>query len=143
MSLISKGLFDLSDQVQMESLNQRLLRNKVVTANIANAETPGYRALGYDFETQLNAISDNDSPFPMKVSHEKHYKSNHLEADGSLLPDVFIRPTESIPEDGNTVDIDKEMGQLSKNHILYRSSIELINRKVGILKYAITSGGRS
>lgn len=141
MSIMSNGMFEIADSVQMESLNQRLVRNKVITSNIANAETPGFRALGYDFETQLRAVMDKDQPFPMKVSDPRHYKSNHLEADGTILPDVFIRPTESVPEDGNTVDLDGEMGKLAKNHILYRASVELINRKVGILKYAI-SGGR-
>ena len=54
------GLFNHKDRVKMEALNQRLTRHNVVTANVANAETPGYRAIGYDFEEQLQAISNQD-----------------------------------------------------------------------------------
>ena len=134
------NLFTTEDRLQAQSLNQRLTRQQVITANVANSETPGFRALGYDFEDQLASVVDRDAPFPLTTSHAKHFRTEHSEADGTIHPDVFVRPTESIPEDGNTVDVDKEMSKMSQNQILYRSAVELINRKVGILKYAITGG---
>lgn len=136
------GIFNFSDQVKMESLNQRLSRQKVITSNIANSETPGYRALGYDFEKQLQAVANGGDPFPMKVSNPKHYANSHTEADGTILPDVFVRPTESVGQDGNTVDVDSEMGTLAQNQILYRATVELINKKIANLRYAISAGGR-
>ena len=136
------GIFNGSDAVKMESLNQRLTRQHVLTSNIANSETPGYRALGYDFETQLQAVADGGDPFPMKASNSKHFMNGHTEADGTIYPDVFVRPTESVGQDGNTVDVDQEMSMLSKNQILYRATVELLNRKIGTLKYAISAGGR-
>lgn len=136
------GIFNSSDAVKMESLNQRLTRQHVLTSNIANSETPGYRALGFDFEKQLQAVSDGGDPFPMKATSGKHFMNGHTEADGTIHPDVYVRPTESVGQDGNTVDVDNEMSHLSKNQILYRATVELINRKVGTLKYAISAGGR-
>lgn len=136
------GIFNFADKVQMESLNQRLVRQKVITGNIANSETPGFRALGYDFEEQLQAVSGTDDPFPMKATNAKHFRDDFTQADGTIEPDVFVRPQESITEDGNTVDVDKEMAELAQNQILYRSAVELINRKIGLVRYAITSGGR-
>ena len=55
-------------------------------------------------------------------------------------PEVFVRPTESVGQDGNTVDVDEEMGRLAQNQIMYRSAVELLNRKIGTLKYAISAG---
>ncbi|SMF69467.1 flagellar basal body rod protein FlgB [Pseudobacteriovorax antillogorgiicola] len=136
------GVFNFSDAIKMEALNQRLTRQHVLTSNIANSETPGYRALGFDFEKQLQAIADGGDPFPMKASSSKHFMNGHTEADGTIYPDVFVRPTESVGQDGNTVDIDDEMSKLSKNQILYRATVELVNRKIGTLKYAISAGGR-
>lgn len=136
------GLFNLSDNIKMEALSQRATRHKVVTGNIANSETPGYRSIGYDFEEQLQAISNNDDSLPMKASNPKHFLNGHTEADGTILPDVYVRPTESVGQDGNTVDVDKEMGELAQNQILYRATVELINKKIGNLRYAISSGGR-
>ena len=56
MSNTIAGLFNHADKVQMASMQQRLQRSHVLNSNIANAETPGYRALGYDFEKQLQSF---------------------------------------------------------------------------------------
>lgn len=136
------SVFNASDAIKMEALNQRLTRQHVITGNIANSETPGFRSLGYDFEKQLQAIADGGDPFPMKVSNPKHFLNGHTEADGTIYPDVYVRPSESVGQDGNTVDVDKEMSQLSENQILYRATVELINKKIGTLKYAVSAGGR-
>jgi flagellar basal-body rod protein FlgB len=141
MKIVGGDMFTTSDKVKMEALNQRLARSQVTTANIANAEVPGYRAIGFDFEDQLQAMMGNEEGGEMKTNHPKHFKSEFLNADGTILPDVYVKPTESIPQDGNTVDVDKEMSVLAQDQLLYRSTVELINRKIAMLRYAI-SGGR-
>jgi flagellar basal-body rod protein FlgB len=135
------GVFNFSDRLQMESLNQRLTRSKVITANIANSETPGFRAIGYNFEQQLQAVAGSNDAIAMKTSNPMHLKNSYTRADGKVFPDVFVRPTESVPHDGNTVDVDKEMSELASNQILYQTAIDLLNRKIGVIKYAISSGG--
>lgn len=142
MTNIIGGLFNFDDRLQMQSLNQRLIRSNVLTANIANAETPGFRAIGYSFEEQMQAAASTNEPTGARTSNPKHLRNQFTQADGKMYPEAFVRPTESIPEDGNTVDLDSEMAHLAQNQILYRTTIELINRKVGLLKYAITNGGR-
>jgi flagellar basal-body rod protein FlgB len=140
MSGLLGGIFNPSDKLQFENLNRRLERNHVINSNIANAETPGFRAIGYDFEEQLQAVADANEGAEMKVSNPRHIIHSFASADGEIRPDVFVRPTETVGEDGNTVDLDLEMGDLAKNEILYRSAIETINRKIGILRYAINGG---
>lgn len=144
MSHLIGGFFTQSDQLKMSALDLRLSRQDVLNSNIANAETPGYRALGYDFEAQLQAIAgeEEDGSPPMKASHAKHFLSAHTEADGTFQPEVYVRPTESVGQDGNTVDVDQEMAQMAQNQILYRATVELINKKLGTLKYAISNGGQ-
>jgi flagellar basal-body rod protein FlgB len=142
MSKITGGLFNFADRLQMTALNQRLQRNQVIAGNIANAETPGYRALGYDFENQLQDVAQVNQPIAAKVSDPKHLRNSFAQADGSIRPDVFIRPTESVGEDGNTVDVDAEMAQMAENQILYRAAVETINRKMALLRYAISGGTR-
>lgn len=140
MSNVIGGIFNLSDKLQFENLNHRLRRNQVINGNIANAETPGFRAIGYDFEDQLQAVADLNGSSKMAVSDPRHIIHSFASADGNIRPDVYVRPTETIGNDGNTVDIDKEMGDLAKNEILYRSAVETINRKIGMLRYAINGG---
>jgi flagellar basal-body rod protein FlgB len=140
MSTIVGGLFNFSDKLQMESLTQRNRRSEVISANIANAETPGFRAFGYDFEKQLQDLGKMNEPIAVKVSDPRHLRNNFTKVDGSITPDVYVRPTESVDEDGNTVDMDTEMAQLAQNQILFRSAVETLNRKIGTLKYAINGG---
>jgi flagellar basal-body rod protein FlgB len=140
MSSIIGGLFNFSDRLQMESLGLRNKRSEVVTANIANAETPGYRAFGFDFEKQLQDLGRMNEPIAVKTTDGKHMKNSFTRADGKVTPDVYVRPTESVGEDGNTVDIDTEMATLAKNQILYRTTVETLNRKMGMLRYAINGG---
>ncbi len=140
MSSIIGGMFNFSDKLQMESLTQRSRRSEVITANIANAETPGFRAFGYDFEKQLQDLAKMNEPIAVKVSDPRHMRNNFTKADGSISPDVYVRPTESVDEDGNTVDMDLEMAQMAQNQILFKTAVETINRKIGTLKYAINGG---
>jgi len=134
------NLFNFSDRLHMSSLDHRLKRSEVLAANIANAETPGFRALGYDFEDQLSSLAHIDKKVSIKVNNERHFRNNFTRSDGKVEPDVYIRPTESVPEDGNTVDVDKEMIEMADNQILYKTAVEIINRKIGNLKYAINGG---
>jgi flagellar basal-body rod protein FlgB len=140
MSSVIGGLFNFSDRLQMQSLGFRGKRNEVLTANIANAETPGFRAFGFDFEKQLQTVSDESGLASLRTSDPRHLKDPFTQANGEISPDVYVRPTESVDEDGNTVDIDKEMADMAKNQILYRTTVETINRKIGMLKYAINGG---
>lgn len=134
------GIFNFADRLQMASLGQRLKRSEVISGNIANAETPGFRALGYDFEDQLASLAKLDRKVPLMVSDPQHMRNAFTKAGGDIRADVFVRPTESVGQDGNTVDVDTEMVQMAQNQLLYRSAVELLNRKVGMLKYAINGG---
>lgn len=136
------GLFDFADRLQMAALNQRLIRSEIISSNIANAETPGFRAIGYNFEKQLQEVSGTNDPIAVRTTNPRHLRNSFVSIDGKVMPEVFVRPSESVANDGNTVDIDKEMALLAQNQILYRASVELLNKKIGMLRYAITNGGK-
>lgn len=140
MNRMLGGIFNFADRLSMESLQHRLRRSEVEASNIANAETPGFRAIGYDFEEQLQSVARIDKKLRLKTEDDRHLRSNGVRADGKIDPDIFVRPTESIGDDGNTVDVDGEMARMAQNNLLYRSAVELINRKVGMLRYAINGG---
>ncbi|MBP6218411.1 MAG: flagellar basal body rod protein FlgB [Oligoflexales bacterium] len=141
MSSSLLDIFNFSDRLQMASLEQRLTRSQVLHSNIANAETPGYRALSYDFEKELQSVAElAEQGSGLKVTKAMHFKQTGVSAEGKIDPRVSVRPSESVGNDGNTVDVDKEMSLLAQNQLLYRSVVESLNRKIGILKYAINGG---
>jgi flagellar basal-body rod protein FlgB len=138
--LIASQTRSSTDAVLETSLNHRLALQEILASNIVNANTPGFRALGYEFESQLRAATGDSTQLLLKTSDGRHNRHPGLSQDGKIKPDVFVKPSESISNDGNTVDIDSEMAELSKNQILYRTTIELINRKLGMLRYGINGG---
>ncbi|MCM2353225.1 MAG: flagellar basal body rod protein FlgB [Pseudobdellovibrio sp.] len=122
---MSSKLFDSTTDALATSIRMRQIRHNVTASNIANHETPGYKAQKVEFEEALA-------------------KSLELGGtDGGALPvtaEVYDNPEAVVSNDGNTVDMEKEMSALAENSILYKSALQLINKKMAALKYAIGGG---
>jgi len=120
------------------SLNLRLMNQNVIASNIANADTPGYKAKRIDFEQELRRALDVDGDLNLKTSVPGHAGPTGTEP---IFPEIYVDPNGVESLDGNTVKRDQEMANLAQNQIMYNSSLELLNRKLGMLKYAIQEGG--
>lgn len=140
MKVLGDTLFSRSTETLESTLNHRLQRQKVIVSNIANAMTPGYRALGYEFETQLQKSVDASKRSRMASTDPRHFQGQGVLGDGQVKPDVHVKPTESVGNDGNTVDVDREMADLAENQILYNFTIEVLNRRLAMLRYGINGG---
>ena len=120
------------------TLNLRLLNQNVISSNIANADTPGYRAKAMEFESALRdalGVSEKVAPQGSDPRHIVH------KATDPVAPEIFDDPNGVESLDGNTVDRANEMASLAKNQILYDASTEMLKRKLNMLKYAISEGG--
>ncbi len=140
MKALGNQVFSKADTVLETSLNHRLAKQQVTSANVVNASTPGYRAMGYEFESQLQSAIGTDGALKLKVSQGRHLKNPGISADGDIKPDLFVKPTESIGNDGNTVDIDQEMADMASNQIIYKTTVELLNRRLAMMRYGINGG---
>ena len=110
----------------------------MISSNIANAETPGYKAKKVEFEEALARALDTDEQMNMKVEDGRHYNVGNG-GFNNLQPEVFEDPNGIVSMIGNTVDRDKEMAEMAENKIMYDASVQLINKKLALLKYAIGS----
>lgn len=134
-------LFDKTTRALGASVNFRQTRNNVISSNIANAETPGYQAKKVDFEDALSRALDLENVAPPEGMKPEHYPVGR----GSLArvkADVYENPDAAVNNDGNTVDVTREMSALAENSIMYKAAIQLINKKMAALKYAVSEGGR-
>lgn len=134
-------IFDRTTDALGSSLKLRSLRHNVVTSNIANAETPGYKAKVADFEDALVRAIDMESAQTGGVANPDHFAIGPG-AISRARADVYDNPEGNVTNDQNTVDLEKEMATLQENSILYKAALQLINKKLGALKYAATEGGR-
>ena len=131
------NLFDKTTDALATSLRMREIRHNVTTSNIANAETPNYKAQKVDFEEALASALDIDGTGNMDATHKDHFVNG---TTSSVTPEVYDNPEASVNNDGNTVDMEKEISALAENSILYKSALQLINKKMAALKYAIGEG---
>lgn len=130
-------LFDKTTSALGTTLNMRLLKQNMISSNIANAETPGYHAKKIDFEEALARALDIDGMRGMSTSSAEHF-SLGAGGVGKVRPDIYENPEGAINNDGNTVDLEKEMSSLTENSIMYKAAMQLINKKLASLRYAIT-----
>lgn len=134
-------IFDKTTRALGASLSLRQTRNNVISSNIANAETPGYAAKKMDFENALSRALDVEDQGGMTGADPAHY----AQGPGSISrvrADIYENPDGAVSNDGNTVDVDREMASLAENSLMYKAAISLINKKMATLKYAATDGGR-
>src|SRR5262245_59133023 len=98
------------------------LRHTLIAQNVANVNTPGYRQRAVEFEEALGRALTSGQRAPALAIEPKVVEPQGLQERG----------------DGNNVDIDVEMGQLSKNTILYRVYGQLLSGKLAMMRSAVT-----
>jgi flagellar basal-body rod protein FlgB len=132
---------DISDRATKSlalSLNFRKLKNDLIASNIANAETPNYKAKKIDFEEALARAIDVDDQSTIHINNQRHFNVGSDEGS-TLEPEIYDNPNGIVSEDGNTVNRDQEMAEMAENKILYDASIQLLNKKLGLMKYTLNS----
>jgi flagellar basal-body rod protein FlgB len=120
------------------ALNLRLMNQNVISSNIANADTPGYKSKVMDFEDALRDVLGASGQPAHGDAHPSHI--GHRPTD-PVSVEIYDDPNGVESLDGNTVDRAAEMSKLAENQILYDASVEMLKKKLGMLKYAIGEGG--
>lgn len=113
------------------------LRHKVLTNNIANVNTPGFKRSEVVFEDRL-AEAMAGKKLALARTNAKHLPGGR---GGSSAPAVVTDATTSLRTDGNNVDIDAEMANVAKNTIYYDAVAQMLGRYYTNLKSAIKGGG--
>ncbi|MEW6102432.1 MAG: flagellar basal body rod protein FlgB [bacterium] len=121
-------------EMAKKGLDSATLRHNVISNNVANVNTPGFKKQSVIFEDALkeNKISAKRlNPKHIPFSYEKSKNSGRIITEN----DTIYR------NDGNNVDLDKEMEDLAKNAIYYNSIATRLARKFSLLKL-VAQGGR-
>lgn len=114
-------------------------RQSAVTANIANAETPGYKAIKVDFENNLSAAMGKG--FAMTETNAKHMPTNGKGIYG-VKPDYTVKLS-GAREDGNTVSLDSEVINSSETALKFQTLTTVFRKHMGMILGAIKpKGGR-
>lgn len=124
--------------VYSQGLDMRTRRHQVLASNIANADTPGYKARDFDFESAMkNAQAGRVSGGAIEVARTT---SGHISGVGSGgAGDLAFRKEIQSSVDGNTVDMDVERSQIAENALQYQVLTQLISDKFKSARMALAN----
>lgn len=122
---------DSSYLLVRKALDVSSLRQRTISSNIANINTPGFKVNKVEFEEYLKNETDRIS---MKKTDDQHYGLGEY---NDIQATVQKRESTYINENGNNVDIDIEMAELAANEIYYSTLIQILNGKYSKLNSAI------
>jgi len=118
-------------QFQQEALNLRAQRQEILSANIANADTPGYQARDIDFASQLQKVMAagraNGSGMSLELTNQRHIPAS-TSAGADL--DLMYRIPDQPSMDGNTVDMDRERTNFADNSVRYQTDLTVLGGQV-------------
>ncbi len=132
-------LFSTTFDVLHRNMTLRQQRQEVLSANIANAETPGFVAKDVQFEEALRNAATPPALAPLQRTHAQHLASPRP-ALGEVQSVLVATPSDNIGNDLNTVSIDQEMSKLTMNTFHYNASAEFLSRSFDQLKRTISEG---
>lgn len=128
---IDKGL-----GIHTHALLAREYRANVIASNLANADTPGYKAKDINFQDALTRVQ-RQSGYSLARTHQKHFELT-LNAGPR---DQFRVPDQPDTGDGNTVDVQVERNLYMRNAMEYQASLRFLTDRIQGMQKAL-SGGR-
>lgn len=123
------------------NLSFRSERQKVISSNIANINTPGYKTKELTFENELTKVN-NKNDLKLYTTHNKHMgeiKSLDVKQGPSL------KEVQGLEEqnDGNNVNLDSQMGELAKNQMIFNALTESVKKDSRLFRSVIESSAKN
>jgi len=114
-------------------------RSETIASNIANADTPNYKAQDVDFRSVLQKASGDSTNLQLAAPTEGQIDPGSTTSTDDLKYRVPLQPS----MDGNTVDSQVEQSAFASNMVHYQASLSFINSTIQTLRLAINGGGQS
>jgi flagellar basal-body rod protein FlgB len=126
-------MFDSIFGIHEQALLLHGQRLSILAANLANADTPNYKARDIDFASVLGN-ADGEAPLPVSITNAAHLSMS----DGGLpAGELKYRNPYQASLDGNTVEMPVEQAAFSENNVRYQASLQFINSQISLLQFAI------
>ena len=126
--------FNKAFGIHAQALSLRGKRASILASNLANADTPGYKAKDLDFNKALKQMMTSNSLASLNTTNSNHITN----ANGSINNDFILYRNPLQPSlDKNTVDSHVEQAKFSENALQYQTSMRFLNGRIRTLISAI------
>lgn len=127
--------------VHAAALDVRARRTELIANNLANADTPGYKARDLDFRDAMARASGEKTTSGVHLSTtQAGHIGGAASADATTSPDLKYRTPLAPALDGNTVDAQLEQAAFAENAVRYQATLTFLNSKFRGLMTAIMGG---
>ncbi len=117
--------------VSPQALQLRAQRLELIAGNLANADTPGYKARDIDFRRAMASVAGGaPGPGELRRTHARHLAAAGLAANGDPAADVRFRLPSQPSMDGNTVETQREQAAFMDNAVRYQASLTLLDGRI-------------
>ncbi|MEM7561642.1 MAG: flagellar basal body rod protein FlgB [Pseudomonadota bacterium] len=124
--------FERAFSIHDDALLMRGRRSSILASNIANGDTPNYKARDIDFNAMLKSANQMQQDRVQLVSTHRDHMAM---PSATVSPDIKYRTPLHPSLDGNTVDMHVEQGKFSENAMMFQTSFTFLNSKVmGLMK---------
>lgn len=121
-----------------KALDAATLRQRAIAHNIANINTPGFKRYEVSFEDKLRRALGLEAGLPLYRTHPYHFPP----APTDITPEVSPDNSTTMRQDGNNVDIEREMVNLAQNSLNFNFAVQQLNGRLAMLRYVINEGRR-
>lgn len=128
------NLFGKSISVLEGGLNYSAAKGKVISQNIANIDTPNYKAKNVSFKEVFSAVKANELPAYKTDARHIDFQTRGTE------PGIFSYSNLNFRHNGNGIDMDKQQADLAANQIYYNAVVDRLNGKFNSLQNVIKGG---
>lgn len=122
-----------------KALDGSALRHTVISNNLANINTPGFKKSEVSFQA---ALEETLNPEPkLKRTRDSHFPAVINVEDSRIIQVQQIQGT-TLRNDGNNVDMDMELAALAENNLYFNSLAQLLSSQLSLIKTSINEGKR-
>jgi flagellar basal-body rod protein FlgB len=135
-----KSLFPEHLNLTARVMDFQLQRQNIVSANLANINTPGYKARRLEFEKDLQAALETAESGAMARTHPEHFPEafSAEQAESTVSKSLMPRVVQGV----DNVDLDTEVAVMAKNNLLYSALTTVMQKNFAGLKQVIQDGGK-
>ncbi|OZI44997.1 flagellar basal body rod protein FlgB [Bordetella genomosp. 5] len=123
-----------------QAISLRAQRQEVLSSNIANADTPNYKARDFDFKAAMEGALDNRNmrlpDTSLALTSARHIPAQAQSPAGAT--ELQYRLPYQASLDGNTVDMDNERVRFAENTLHYQSTLQVLSGRIRSLQSAIS-----
>ncbi|AFP30590.1 MULTISPECIES: flagellar basal body rod protein FlgB [Marinobacter] len=130
--------FDSALGIHQYALQARVQRAEILANNLANADTPGFKARDIDFQAIMKRAQSSASGFDMNTTNSGHMNEGGGAPGSASDNDLLYRTPHQPSVDGNTVDAQQEQSRFMRNAMDYQASFQFLSSKFSGISKALT-----